>query len=50
MQSYYGKAKKMCEENESLVKAMVEALKANKYLLHSEIHNIYNEYLKSCKR
>lgn len=50
MQSYYNKAQKMCEENKPLVNALVEALKTNHYLLHSEIHNIYNKYLKSCKR
>lgn len=47
MQSYYDKAKKMIEENRPLVIALVEALKKHNYLLHSEIHSIYNDYLKS---
>ena len=49
MQAYYDKAKKMCEENKPLVTALVEALKINNYLLHSEIHRIYNQYLKENK-
>lgn len=45
MQSYYDKARKMIEENKTLVVILVEALKKKNYLLHSEIHSIYDKYL-----
>ena len=49
MQSYYDKAKKIIEDNKPLVEALVEALKKKNYLLHSEIHSIYDEYLRDKK-
>ncbi len=49
MQSYYDSARKMVEDNKPLVLALVEALRKRNYLLHSEIHKIYDEYLKSKK-
>ena len=49
LQRYYDKAKELLLENRALVDKLVEKLKEKFYLLHSEIYEIYNEYIKAKK-
>ena len=44
IQKYYDKARELIIQNRPLIERFVESLKSKRYLLHSEIYNIYNEY------
>ena len=49
LQKYYDKAKELLLANMPLVEKMVERLKDKFFLLHSEIYEIYNEYISAKK-
>lgn len=49
LQKYYDKAKQLIEQNSSLVIEITERLKEKHYLLHSELTQIYADYLKKNK-
>ena len=45
LQNYYDKAKELILENKQLIKAFVENLEEQHYLLHSKIYEIYHHYI-----
>ncbi|MCM1295356.1 MAG: AAA family ATPase [Muribaculaceae bacterium] len=45
LEKYFNRAKELIVANRPLVEALVSSLKINFYLLHSEIHKIYEEYV-----
>lgn len=47
LQKYYDTAKDLIVKNKPLIEMLVEKLKDNFYLLHSEIYDIYTNYLTS---
>lgn len=49
MQKYYDKAKELIVQNRPLIEALVEKLKDNHYLLHSEICKIYDAFIAAKK-
>lgn len=49
LQKYYDRAKELVVQNKPLIEMLVERLKENFYLLHSEIYALYNSYITSKK-
>lgn len=47
MQNYYDKARLLIEQNKPLVESIAEKLKEKHFLLSSELHKIYDDYLVS---
>ena len=45
LQKYYDTAKELIIKNKLLIETFVDKLKDKFYLLHSEIYNIYNDYI-----